>query len=236
MRSALLVAVLVALVVAVSVASAEEYVSVWDDADANQAATSSWFGNVGLIVIPTAAMPPPSAATLQWHMIDRDGGDVNILGVNFGVTEWLELGAARIDPEGADAEVVGNVKVRVPLGEWLEMPEIPAVAFGAVDISDEINRSLYFVLSKDFPLGEEAGNRKVSVHLGVADNKADFGALDGLFGGIEFQAFRYGMIQAEYDGSDVNAAIRFNATKRLQLDLGTLDGDLGFGATYRSSF
>lgn len=235
MRSALLVAVLLALVVAVSVASAEPYVSVWEEADASQAATSSWFGNVGLIVTPSAYIPAPSAATVQWHAIDRDGGDVNIFGVNFGVGEWLELGAARVDPEGADAEEIGNVKVRVPLSDWLELPEVPSVAIGALDVSDEINRSLYFVLSKDFPIGDEL-DRRVSLHVGVGDNKTNVGALDGLFGGIEFAAFRYGLIQAEYDGDDFNAALRYNATPRFSLDVGTLDGDFGFGATYRSGF
>lgn len=237
MRSSFLV-VAVCLLLAVSAACAQSYVSVWEADKTEQAGTSSWFGNVGMIVTPTASVPAPSAATAQWHRVDRDAGDVDVIGVNFGVTNWLEIGGARVDDEAAeDAEEIANVKVLLPVAKWFDEANWPTVAIGAVDVSNELNRSYYMVLSKAFPMGASADTaRQLKLSFGIADSESDSGALDGVFGGIEFPAFRHGLIQAEYDGDAFNAALRYTPMGRVSLDIGTLDSDFGFGLTYRSSF
>lgn len=231
-------AVAVCLLLAVSAACAQSYVSVWEADKSEQTGTSSWFGNVGMIVTPTAAIPAPSAATAQWHRVDRDSGDVDVIGVNFGVTNWLEIGGARIDDEAAeDAEEIANVKVLLPVAKWFDEANWPTVAIGAVDVSNEINRSYYMVLSKAFPMGAATEDAKqLKVHLGVADSDTEEGALDGVFGGIEFAAFRHALVQAEYDGDAFNAALRYTPMGRVSIDVGTLDSDFGFGLTYRSNF
>ncbi|MEN6643319.1 MAG: hypothetical protein ABFE08_12810 [Armatimonadia bacterium] len=237
MRCSLLVAA-VCLLLVVSAACAQSYVSVWEAGEATQTSTSSWFGNVGMIVTPTAAVPAPSAATAQWHRVDRDAGTVDVIGVNFGVTNWLEIGGARVDDEAAeDAEEIANVKVLLPVAKWFDEANWPTVAIGAVDVTNELNRSFYLVLSKDLSAGTPAQiARQLKVHLGVADSDSETGALDGVFGGIEFAAFRDGVVQAEYDGDAFNAALRYTPMGRISLDIGTLDSDFGFGLTYRSNF
>lgn len=235
MRPAITIAVVMLLIVAVSAVMAEPYVSVWEDETTDFQGTSSWFGNVGLIVTPTAVLPPASAATLQYHRIQRDIEDVNVWGVNFGVTRWLEAGGSHIDLDGGGNETVGNVKVKLDAARWLDNPSIPDMAVGAFDVTDQLNRSLYFVMSKSYPV-DGAFTPRINLHLGFANSETGFGALDGLFGGIEFQAMKYGLVQAEYDGNAFNADFRFNASQHLSLDLGVLDGDFGYGATYRSQF
>lgn len=236
MRSVLIVAVAFLLVVTISGAMAESFVSVWEDEATGISGTSSWYGNTGMILTPTAAMPGVGGASAQYHRIQRDAEDVNVWGVNVGVTQWLEAGGTHVDVPGADSEVIGNAKIKIPAAKWLDNPVFPDVAAGVFDLTNELNRTYYLVLSKAVPLTGIGPLPRINLHFGYADNDTDSGALDGFFGGLEFNILRYGLVQAEYDGDAFNANLRYNATNRLSVDLGFLDGDLGYGATYRSQF
>jgi hypothetical protein len=235
-RSALIVAVALLLVLVVSAAVAEPYVSVWADDSAKLSGTSSWYGNEGLIVTPTAAMPGTAGATVQYHRIQRDSEDVNVWGANFGVTDWLEAGGTQIDIEGDGSKTVGNLKLKVPAASLLKNPAFPDVAVGCFDVTDEINRAYYLVLSKTVALEQSGYLPRINLHLGFADNKANDGAMDGVFGGLEFNVMKFGLIQAEWDADAFNADLRINAGDHFSLDVGILDSDLGYGASYRSSF
>jgi hypothetical protein len=233
MRCALLLGVF-CLLCLTSWAAAQSYVSVWGAEDMANQGTSSWFGNVGMIVTPTASTPPAGAATVGYHWVDRSLGSTNVACINFGATDWLELGGAWMDTPGA-TDTYANVKIRLPIAQWLNSEGMPDLAVGAVDLTDEFNRALYFVVSKSFPLNAAvSGSPRISLHAGFADNELNAGALDGFFAGLEFNVNNFGLVQAEYDGDSLNADLRYNITKNLSLDLGVLDGDLGLGATYRS--
>ena len=234
MRFALIAAVTLLLIITVSAASAEPYVSVWEDEAASYSGTQSWFGHVGLVITPTAQTPPASGAALEYHRIQRDIDDVDIWGATFGVTDWLEAGGAFVEIPGGDDETVGNLKVRIPVSQWLDNPSFPDVAVGAFDVTDQLNRAFYLVMSTSYEL--DGSIPAINLHLGLADNKTNSGSLDGIFGGIEFAAMRYGTVQAEYDGEDFNAAFRYRPGRHLTLDVGTLGGDFGYGATYQSQF
>ena len=226
MRSALLVAAVCVLCVS-SLVSAQPYVSVWGAENAATQGTSSWFGNAGMIVTPTANTPAASGVSATFHHVDYTAGDVNVATLNFGVTNWLEVGGAWIDGPGS-TNTVANVKVHLPVRQWLSNDAIPDVAFGAVDVTNEVNRALYFVLSKSFPLSSSAsGGPRISLHAG---------ARDGFFGGLEFSVLHSALIQAEYDGENFNADLRYSVTPRFSLDVGILDGDLGYGASFHSGF
>ena len=181
-------------------------------------------------------MPPASGATLQYHRIQRDPDDVNVWGVNFGVTDWLEAGGSRIDISGDGSKTIGNLKLRVPAAKLLDNPVFPEVAVGVFDVTNEINRALYVVLSKSFALEQSGYLPRINLHLGFADNKSNDGAMDGIFGGLEFNAMKFGIVQAEWDGDAFNADLRLNAGDHFSLDVGFLDSDLGYGATYKSQF
>jgi hypothetical protein len=223
------------LIVAVSVATAEPYVSVWQDQAQAMQATSSWFGNVGMIVTPTAATPPAGAGTIQYHRIKRSPDAINVYGFNVGVIKGLELGGAHIDSETGGSNNVGNVKIAIPAAKWLDNNQVPLMAIGSFDVTDAIDRSLYFVMSKSI-LTNGADSPPLNLHLGLSQNKTHSGALHGLFGGAEFQVFSQGLVQAEYDGDKFNADFRLLLSSHFQLDVGDLGGDVGFGATYKSNF
>lgn len=236
MRPAVIVTVLLVVLAATS-AFAEPYVSVWGEEAADTQSTSSWYGNTGLIVTPTTATPAASAASVAAHWVDRDPDATALVSVNFGVTNELEVGGAWIELPTDDSEVIVNLKYRLDVARWLEEPNLPDVAIGAFDIANQIDRAWYLVLGKSFRLqSNDPDSPQIGLHLGYADSDSGGGPLDGIFAGMDFKAFKYGVIQAEYDGEDVNAAIRYNATDQLSLDLGILDGDFGAGATYRSRF
>jgi len=235
MRSALFVATFCLLCLASFVAAAP-LVSIWGSEGASSQTTSSWFGNVGMIVTPTANTPRAGGATVGFHHVDFSGGPVNAINVNFGVTDWLEVGGTYLDQPGGP-DTIGNVKVQLPVHHWLLNAVLPEIAVGAFDITNEINRALYVVLSKSFSvLPLVPGSPRVGLHLGLADNALNGGRLDGLFGGIEFKALRYGLVQAEWDGFSFNADLRYHPIPPISLDVGILDGDLGYGATYSSRF
>lgn len=248
MRAAITIAVVMLLIVAASAVVAEPYVSVWQDQATGFQGTASWYGNVGLIVTPTAILPPATAATAQYHRIQREHTDVDVWGVNFGVTDWLEAGGTHVDLDpdliGNDAlfdvldhsgQTIGNVKVGLDIAKWLCTPSLPALAIGSFDVTNEINRAFYVVMSKSFQLSGPC-SPPINLHLGYANNDLGSGALSSVFGGIEFAAGRYGLVQAEYDSAEFNADFRFNISNHLSLDAGVLDGDFGYGATYRSQF
>lgn len=236
MRFALIVAVALSLMLVVSAAIAEPYVSVWADQSGQISGTSSWYGSVGLIRTPSAVMPPASGATLEYHRVQADPDDLSVWAVNFGVTDWLEAGGSQIDISGGGNKTIGNLKVRVPGAKLLDNPNFPEVAVGVADVTNELNRAFYVVLSKSVALEQTGYLPRLNLHLGFADNKADAGALDGLFAGVEFNAMKYGLVQAEWDGDAFNADLRLNVGSHVSLDVGILDSDLGYGATYKSQF
>lgn len=236
MRYAVIIAG-VALLLVASCVAAEPYVSVWGGEGAGVGTTSSWFGNVGLVRIPSAFAPPKGGVTVSGHWIDSDPDSTMVANVNYGLLDYVEVGGAWIDPPVGDATVIGNVKVRLPIAKWLDDVDLPDVAVGAFDITDEINRSLYVVASKTFKIDpDNANSPRLNLHLGFARNEFDGGPLDGLFGGVEASIMQRGLIQAEFDGDDFNADFRYNVTKKVSVDVGVLDGDLGAGATFRSPF
>jgi hypothetical protein len=234
-RCALIAVVLLLLIVAVSVATADSYVSVWQDQAQAMQATPSWFGNIGMIVTPTAATPSPAAGTVEYHRIQRSPNAINVWGVNVGVANGLEVGGARIDSESGGSNNVGNVKLAIPAAKWLNNSQVPMMAIGSFDVTDSINRALYFVMSKGFQTNGP-GSTVVNLHLGLAQNKTHSGALHGVFGGAEFQVFSQGLVQAEYDGDKFNADFRLGLSNHFSLDVGDLGGDIGYGATYKSTF
>lgn len=230
MRIALLVAVCMAMVLAAhSALLAQSFVSVWSDTGMDFGVAPAWFGNTGLVLTPSAFVSGPSKGTISYHWVDTDGDATDIANLNVGVAAGLEIGGTWIDGPSGDSELVGNAKWRLPVEKWFALEELPTVAIGGVDLTDELDRKLYVVLSKGMPIGMDE-SRRVNVHLGYGDS--DGGILNGFFGGLTFGAFRNSVINAEYDGENFNADLRWGLRDRLTLDVGVLDGDFGIGLTY----
>lgn len=233
MRSATLVLLCVVVLSAASALWADGFLSVWEEAGGGLKAIPSWYGNSGLIVTPTAETLPLLKASAGWHRVNVDPDHLNVATLNVGVLPGLEIGGARVDTSGSDSEEIINAKYALPMSTWMKNPLLPEVAIGGWDLSDKLDRTYYVVVSKgvDLPTVGSLG-----FHLGYARNESNTGAMDGVFGGAQFSAFKYTTVMAEYDGDAFNAALRYCPRPRFGLEVGTLDGDLGFGLTYTSGF
>ena len=103
------------------------------------------------------------------------------------------------------------------------------------DCANELNRSYYLVLSKEVPVEEDTG-RAMSVHVGLGNNDRDGGPLDGIFGGVELVPFDESLLQIEYDGDDINGALRYYPASWISLDIGIISDDFGWGVSASTSF
>jgi hypothetical protein len=210
--------------------------SVWGEDSAALAPVSSWYGNTGLIVIPTATTLPAAGVTVGYHSVDRSGEDMTVMGVNFGLTKDLEIGGTRMDIGGGDNTQMGHVKYHVNMGSLLDNPNFPQVVVGVWDVTNQFNRAYYVAIGKTFSITPNPSGPKVNLTAGYAANDLGAGSLNGFFGGIEVSAFSRGLIQAEWDGNAFNADFRLKVSDRLTVEAGVLDSDFGWGASYTSGF
>ncbi len=227
---------LVVMVLAASVAMADPYMSVWGVDTPATRVNNSWVGSSGMIMTPVAKTVAPQAGIWAAHYIDYDDGKIQTANINFGITPSFELGAAYIDVDGGDSETVANAKYSLNLADWTGNEDAPQLAVGAWDIANKYNRSFYIVLSQDIRMSENGDTSNFRLHLGYGDNDADAGMLDGFFGGVEFIPFERGLIQLEHDGENVNAAFNYYLSDTVDVEIGSLDGDLGAGISLHTGF
>ena len=216
----------------------------WGIARVEQSPTSSWYGSTGLILTPSAYVAPATKPTASFHRVELDTYNQDVVNANVSLMADLELGVARIKnvpqrgvlAQALTNQTVFNAKYQLNLGPWLDMVDAPDVAVGVWDAADKLNRAIYVVASKTFSLAEEGSLSQFAVHVGLGDTKRSVGAMDGLFAGVEFVPFAGAVVQVEYDSEDYNAAVRYFATEAISLDVGLIDGDLGWGASARTVF
>lgn len=214
--------------------------SIWEKPGGETVPTASWLGSTGLVFVPSALVGPPMSAQGYFHWIkdieDCDA-DLYLWGADVAVTSNLEVGAVRVDPrDGGSGETILNAKYNLDLGRWTANPAAPEVAIGVRDATNELNRALYVVLTKDLELRETEGISRFSLSAGFGSTEEDGGVLDGFFVGLELVPAPGFRLQAEYDADNFNACLRFYPTRNLSLDIATIDGNLGLGATYRTGF
>lgn len=236
MRFALLVVACIAMLFAAHTAlMADGLFSVWPDSADAVAVQPSWFGSSGLIYVPSALTLPMGRANVSYHRVQNDIEDMDLANINVGLPLGIEVGGARIKGADSASNEIINVKWQVPASAWLKAIQLPEVAVGGWDLGNQLNRTVYVVMSKALPLGLSSIGG-VAVHAGYAAAETNGGSMDGLFAGAEFSAFKHTTVQAEFDGDAFNADLRWNLSPRLTVDVGTLDGDFGFGASYTGGF
>jgi hypothetical protein len=182
-------------------------------------AAPSLLGPTGLLLIPTAETLGATQFNLGLSGIRADEGpDQSILYGNVGLLPEFELGFTREKPQNAGAETLLNAKVRLlrpPLGKL-------SLAAGMMDISNQIDRTPYLVLSHTLGAGLVRGVGPVEllqIHLGVGG-----GRLDGLFGGVSLTINHRLQVMAEYDSEHVNIGARIPLALKLDATLAALDG------------
>ncbi len=247
MHHRLAVALVAALVLAMSMtcwAQGFTY-GAWQAPAAEQEPTASWFGFTGLVRTPSAVISPPQQLTGSVHEIKFGANDRRVYAVTVGVMPTLEVGAARmtnvpqINAETTYiSETVVNLKYETNLGGLFNNPVAPTMAIGTFDIADKMNRVNYIVISQPTGLATESvsplSNMNVNVGYGKAERNG--GALDGLFGGIDFVPYPHALVQIEHDGKDVNSVLRYFPVPWLSLDVGKVSSETGWGVSVTSLF
>jgi hypothetical protein len=194
-------------------------------------AAPSLTGPSGLITIPTAEV----LGMARWNVggtavMVADVPDAKVVYANVGLLPRLELGFARDDVEEGEAETILNAKV----GMLMPVPGQVSMAAGVIDISDQIERSGYVVVSHTVGAGLPIPAGPVAlpqIHVGVGS-----GRFDGLFGGVSTVVSGYVTVMAEYDGEDVNVGARWPVARSLEATVAAFGGleDFGLGLSLSS--
>ena len=202
-------------------------------------AAPSFLGTTGLIFIPNDRHLQAGDFSANFHSIDYDrGATETILGANVGLTEELEVGVARIsfnrDGVGDDSETILNGKYSV-LDETASRPSLLVGVLDAGGNLDEDDPGLYVLIGKNLtPALSGVSGSPVSPIRGYVG--LGTGALDGLFGGIEWSFNSKATLLAEFltrNDSEFNFGARFAISGGVRGDIALIDGDdLGFGISY----
>lgn len=182
-------------------------------------AAPSLTGPTGLVLIPTAS----TLGMAQWDVGAAgvwadDDANSSILYANVGLISGLEAGFTREKLESAEAETLLNAKLHLlapPVGKL-------KLAAGMIDITDQVDRSPYIVLTHTLGAGILTRVGPVAlpqVHVGVGG-----GRLDGLFAGVSTTVNRRWNLMAEYDGEHFNAGARTPVATNVEATVAVLDG------------
>lgn len=192
-------------------------------------AAPSFFGYTGLISTPTADSLQRGDYNLAAFTINlEEGADSTVYAANLGIIDNLELGFARVKPEEASGETFINAK-------FMFEPETeahPQIAAGLIDFTNEVDTTVYVVVSKTFWKEYATAHGDITaprVHLGIGG-----GQLDGIFGGVSAVVGQRLALMLEYDSDDVNWGARLAVTDEIRIHFGAFDGldDIGLGASF----
>jgi len=247
MRYTATIALTVSLIVMIAVTCSGQgfMYAPWEAVSPEMAPNPSWYGYTGLVRTPTALISTPQKITGAVHQVELDGEDSRVCAATVGLMPTLEIGATRIQDVPQDTipltyatETVVNVKYEANIGGLFNNPVAPKMAIGIFDISDQINRTNYLVLSRSIGLaqGSVSPLPQANVHIGYASAEREPAALDGIFGGIDFVVAQDTLAQIEYDGEDINGALRYYPAPWISLDAGMLSSELGYGFTINTGF
>lgn len=192
------------------------------------AAAPNYFGSTGLLLTPNADV----LHIREWNVHVHGTDDFLTYGGNFGILENFEIGVSAFDRKhGGGTDALINAK-------YLLVPEkksVPAIAVGAVDITDEfdVDPSIYLVISKALGTLSSAGTTglQLRAHLGIGQ-----GIYDSVFGGVDLILTPRLLLMAEYDSNDFNFGARIGLTPEVRADLSVLDGNFGAGLSYTAAF
>lgn len=180
----------------------------------------SIFGPTGLLRVPTVDTIEAAGMEFGAHLVTDE---VFTATMAVGVIDRLELSAGYVNPDNGPSDAIISGKWRV-FGEF-EGEEDFGLCVGVFDLTDELNRTAFFSAEKHFEVGET----KVR---GVAGWGESNSLVDGLYAGAEIFLGRNYSALVEYDGDDVNAALRWPFGERMKVSVGSVVDELYVGAQY----
>jgi len=196
-------------------------------------AGQNFFGQTGLLLTPTALVAPDGARLVNYY---RDPyGDVDLYGITAGLEHKCELTYTRFDYSGGDGRNVLSAKAVLPIQNKAGADLLPfQLAVGMLDISDEIDRSMYVAGTYAYKSSQGGLAPGINLSAGIGD-----GAYDALFAGGEV-IWDFGLQAiAEWDSENMNWGVRYTHPDlpALTLTLGWFDADKdAWGVTYNLNF
>lgn len=211
---------------------------------AAMAAVPSLLNTSGAFLTPDDALLGSGDFSSDYNSINLDY-DPNILGAAVGVSPYIELGLARLDPDvpGAGIKTLISGKYLV----FAETANRPSFVAGCVDASGKLasngDPSFYAVFGKNLTSmatnisGQPSAPLKGYVGFGM-------GIYGGVFGGLDWTIGSRMKVMVEYinklriadvvaEDSMVNAGVRVMINDELSGDLALINGnDLAFGIKF----
>jgi hypothetical protein len=185
----------------------------------------SFFGQTGLLVIPTA----DSLTQQSWSVHVHGMNHLATYGANYGLAKGLEVGVSGFSPQHGDTKAVINAKYNF----LLETAKVPGISVGGVDIADQLDlkAGIYVVASKSLSsyLGGPLAKYNLRGHIGYGSNGI---FNDDVFGGVDLQVTQNVQAIAEWINGDLNAGARLGLGKGIRVDLGSYDGRFGGGVSF----
>jgi hypothetical protein len=192
-------------------------------------AAPSFLGPTGLLLIPSA--DALAADELAVSLYGTEGGGRAAYIFNYGIRENMEVGFTRF----ADRETVINAKYNFQPEDGRRA----GVAMGVLDLTDQVNASLYIVASKKFELNTP-GLTNLRIHAGLASGgtvNTDI-PLDSFFGGLSLDITEKVILMVEHDGNNINCGGSLLFGRGVQANVGLVGDDqtLVYGASYNTKF
>jgi hypothetical protein len=186
-------------------------------------ASPSANGPTGLWNVPSAIAMPQD----NYNLFLSDHNTENELirfGANLGtgLETPLELGITTFDPEVGRSQTVFNLKFQATQ----ETEKNPSVAVGAIDLTQEGDRTFYFAVTKrlDVPQPRKKPH-PVFATVGAGTNKSNT-VLDGIFFGITYLVSDTSAILLEYDAEDLNLGLRHHISPNAVFDVASVNNRL----------
>lgn len=183
------------------------------------------YGPVGLLTVPTAYVAAPE--TLLFGM--TSGRNFKTAAFDYGIARSFNVGAVFADQEGANMKVLGNAKVNIVPQNFRNFE----LGIGVIDFADAINASVYIMASLDYAT-QTILERSIGLRLHAGFGTGLF--RDKLIAGTELVLNRRFSIAGEYNGININAALRYAHDANFGFQLGFQNTDIFVNASYRLRF
>jgi hypothetical protein len=196
-------------------------------------AAPSLMGYTGLLLTPTADALAQDEYNVAFFALELEEGiDESVWAANLGVAQDLEVGFARIKPEGSASETFLNGKYQLQREDGSK----PALAAGVIDLTDERDTTVYFVMSKSVHGLLKSQDRELTnprIHVGIGG-----GLLDGIFAGASVVLGGKLTLLAEYDTEDVNLGARLALGRGLRAHAGWIRdlNDFAVGLSFNKTY
>jgi hypothetical protein len=191
----------------------------------------SFNGYTGLFYTPTAEVLAPNSWSAGAYSVELDEVFPDRYCFGYGSTGNLEVNLLKLAPESGEKETIISGKYQI----FPESKGRAALSVGAIDITKEVETTVYIVASRTLTGAFEVKKKRVFEtigHIGIAG-----GGMDGIFAGIEFVLGPFLRIIGEYDTRDFNIGGRIIIEDQLAITGAVFDFDkFGLGVSFSKAF